>query len=160
MQKKTPKKASRGLRVSAALLLASVISWSLLLFVTPIVTAQSTGTTPCAPGQTSTPARPCGIPTPQQRSQFAQQPPPNSCTGNNCGNIINTYINPLIVLLTVVVGIGLAISFVVAAIQYSSAGSDSNKVAAAKDRIRNTIIVLICYLFLASFLNWLVPGGL
>lgn len=80
--------------------------------------------------------------------------------GGACDNFITKYINPFISLLTVVVGVAAAISIVVAGIQYASAGSDPGKVQKAKDRIGQTLLGLVAYILLFSFLNFIVPGGL
>lgn len=76
---------------------------------------------------------------------------------NHCG------ILDIIVLVTntlaAMVGIVVVASIVYGGIQYSSAGSDPQKISAAKDRIRNAIIALLFFIFTYSLLNWLVPGG-
>lgn len=77
-----------------------------------------------------------------------------------CANFVAKYINPFITLLTVVIGVAAAISIVVAGIQYASAGSDPGKVQKAKDRIGQTMLGLLAYILLFSFLNYIVPGGL
>ncbi len=76
-----------------------------------------------------------------------------------CNNFINTYVNPIVTLLTILVGVAAAISVVVAGIQYASAGDDPGKVQKAKGRIWQTVLGLLAYLFLAAFLNYIVPGG-
>lgn len=76
---------------------------------------------------------------------------------DNCGitKIIRTITNSL----SVLVGLVVVFSLVVAGIQYSSAGSNPQKVAAAKSRIAQALIALTIYIFLFTFLQWLVPGG-
>ena len=81
-------------------------------------------------------------------------------SGKDCGGIISQIINPLINLMTALVGVIVAISIVAAGIMYSSAGGDPGKVAAAKKRITGSILALIAYLFTFGMLQWLVPGGL
>jgi len=92
------------------------------------------------------------------------QPPQNTvqvcAAGGACDNFLTKYINPFISLLTVVVGVAAAISIVVAGIQYASAGSDPGKVQKAKDRIGQTLLGLVAYILLFSFLNFIIPGGL
>jgi hypothetical protein len=83
-----------------------------------------------------------------------------SCGSSDCGNIINKIINPLINVMTGLVGLVVAISLVVAGVMYSSAGGDPSKVAAAKKRINSSVIALIAYLFTFGMLQWLVPGGI
>ncbi len=93
----------------------------------------------------------------------------NDCQGDNiragapegsddhCG--ILDYIVLFINVLSGIVGVVIAGSLIFAGIQYSSAGSDPQKVSAAKDRIRNSIIALLFFIFMYGFLNYLVPGG-
>jgi archaellum component FlaF (FlaF/FlaG flagellin family) len=58
-----------------------------------------------------------------------------------------------------VAGIVIVGSIIVGGIQYSSAGSDPQKVQAAKNRIKGAVIALLLFLFGYSLLNFLVPGG-
>ena len=83
-----------------------------------------------------------------------------TCTGGDCSGLIKNYVNPFIKLLTGLVGVMVTVSVVVGGIQYSSAGGDPGKVAAAKKRIYNSIIALVAYLFMFAFLQWLLPGGI
>lgn len=78
--------------------------------------------------------------------------------GANC--IYQKYINPLIRFVSAIAGVAVVISIVIAGIQYSMAGGDPGKVAAAKQRITQSIIALLAFIFLLSFLQWLTPGGL
>lgn len=80
--------------------------------------------------------------------------------GKACNAFIDKYINPVIILLTVIVGIAAVISIIVAGIQYSASADDPATVSKAKSRIFNTIIGLVAYIFLLAFFNYLVPGGL
>lgn len=57
------------------------------------------------------------------------------------------------------VGLVVVISIIYAGIQYSAAGNDPQKVAAAKQRIYNSIFALIAFLFIFVFIQWLIPGG-
>jgi hypothetical protein len=88
-----------------------------------------------------------------------------AATSGNCASfakcdLIDNYINPLIDLLAALVGVAVVISLVIGGIQYGSSGGDSQKVTAAKNRIRNAIIALITFVFLYTMLNFLIPGGL
>jgi uncharacterized membrane protein YjgN (DUF898 family) len=85
--------------------------------------------------------------------------------GGNCLDIskcdlITKYVNPFIYFLSAFVGVAVVISIIIGGIQYGSSGGDSSKVTAAKNRIRNSILALITYLFLFALLNFLIPGGL
>lgn len=75
-------------------------------------------------------------------------------------NIIDKYVNPLISFLAAAVGLVVTSMIIIGGIQYSSAGGDSSKVAAAKSKIVNAIIALIAFLAMYGVLEWLIPGGL
>lgn len=81
-------------------------------------------------------------------------------SGGACENFVDKYINPVVTLLTVVIGVGAAISIVVAGIQYASAGSDPGKVQKAKERIGQTLLGLLAYILIFAFINYIVPGGI
>jgi hypothetical protein len=49
---------------------------------------------------------------------------------------------------------------IVGGIQYSLAGDNSSAVTAAKKRIANALIALFAFIFMFSFIEWLVPGGI
>jgi beta-lactamase regulating signal transducer with metallopeptidase domain len=87
-------------------------------------------------------------------TQFAS----DYCSDSHC--IYQRYITPAIHLLSAAIGVLAVISFIVAGIQYSSAGSDPQKVSAARKRISNTVFGIVAYIFLFALLNWVVPGGL
>jgi hypothetical protein len=84
--------------------------------------------------------------------------PKATCSQDNC-DLIKKYVNPAITLLSVTFGIIAVISLIIGGIQYSSSGGDPQKVGAAKKRIQNTIVAVIAYFFLYSFLQFLIPGG-
>ncbi len=81
------------------------------------------------------------------------------CTDNNC-NVVKKYVDPLIVLLSAMVGIAVVIGVVWGGIQYASSAGDPQKVASAKKKIRNSILALIMFFFLIALLRFLVPGDL
>ena len=74
--------------------------------------------------------------------------------------ITERYVNPAIALMSGIAGVAVVISIVLGGIQYSAAGGDPGKVAAARNRISKAIIALLAFLFLFAFLNWLLPGGI
>lgn len=80
--------------------------------------------------------------------------------GDACTNFVQKYLNPFIRLLSMIVGVGAAISLVLAGIRYSSSADDPSAVSKAKTRIVQTIIGLLAYIFLFAFLNYVIPGGL
>lgn len=83
----------------------------------------------------------------------------NACKSSDCG-FVASYINPAITALTAAFGVIAVISLILGGIQYSSSGGDPQKVSVAKKRIFNTIVAVFAYLFLYSFLQFLIPGGL
>ncbi len=83
-----------------------------------------------------------------------------AATSPEMQEIFDKYINPFVAFLSAIAGIVIVISIIVGGVQYSAAGADPGKVAAAKQRITNAIISLLCLIFLFAFLQWLVPGGL
>jgi hypothetical protein len=80
--------------------------------------------------------------------------------GSRCTSFINKYVNPFIVLLSALVGVIAVISIILAGIQYSASADDPAMVSKAKQRIFNTLIGLVAYIFLFAFLNYLIPGGI
>jgi hypothetical protein len=96
---------------------------------------------------------------------------PNGCTsGGSQGNckaktnpvqcLFNNYINPLIALLSALVGIFVVIGIVTGGIMYTSSAGDPQKAAAAKGRIIKVLIALVAYAFLYAFIQFILPGGL
>lgn len=79
-------------------------------------------------------------------------------TGTAC--FISKYVNPFVNFMAAAVGIFVLISFIVAGIQYSSAGGDPGKVSAAKKRAFNSVVALLAFFVLYAFLNWVLPGGI
>lgn len=59
-------------------------------------------------------------------------------------------------------GVGVVItgSIIVGGIQYAAAGGNPNAVTAAKQRISNSLIALLTFMFIMAFLEWIIPGGL
>ncbi|HEX5744475.1 MAG TPA: hypothetical protein VFX84_03455 [Candidatus Saccharimonadales bacterium] len=82
-----------------------------------------------------------------------------NCDEKHC-DLIALYVNPLINVLSILVGLVVAASLILGGIQYSAAGSDPQKVSAAKSRISNTLMAFLAYAFLFAFLNFLIPGGI
>lgn len=85
--------------------------------------------------------------------------PEANCDGDNC-DFIKKYVNPAIGLLSVMFGLIVILSLIMGGIQYSASQGDPQKVTKAKQRIGNTILALVAYIFLYSFLQFLIPGGL
>ena len=62
-------------------------------------------------------------------------------------------------ILTGLVAVAAVASIIYAGVQYASAGDDSGKVKAAKDRITQTVIGIILYMLMYVILEFLIPGG-
>lgn len=82
---------------------------------------------------------------------------PNA-TGTAC--FMAKYVQPIINLLAVLVGVVVLGSVVFGGIQYSASAGDPNKAAAAKGRIINSLMALAAFIFLYAFLQWVIPGGI
>ena len=81
------------------------------------------------------------------------------CTKNSC-DLIKKYVNPAIEVVTAIFGLIAIASLIMGGIQYSASAGDPQKVTEAKKRISNTLLAIIAYLLLFSFLQFLIPGGL
>lgn len=68
------------------------------------------------------------------------------------------YLNDAIRLLSLLIGVALVASTIIAGIQYISSGGDSSKVEKAKGRLASNIVVLALFIFSATILNWILPG--
>jgi hypothetical protein len=101
--------------------------------------------------------------------------PDDSCAGSDCSatptgsgqncdekhcDLVSLYVNPLIRLLSILVGLVVAGSLVMGGVQYAASSGDSQKISAAKSRISNSLLAFVAYAFLYAFLNFLIPGGL
>jgi hypothetical protein len=78
---------------------------------------------------------------------------------DGCG-IVQRYINPLVRFLAIALGIVVTIMIAIGGLQYSSAGGDPQRIAAAKKRIFNAVFALVAFGLLYGFLNFIIPGGL
>jgi len=83
-----------------------------------------------------------------------------NCLDNTNCNFIDKFINPTIKFLSAGVGVVVTIMIIIGGIQYSSAGSDPQKIASAKRKIMNALLALLLYIMLFAILNWLIPGGI
>lgn len=77
---------------------------------------------------------------------------------NDCGII--RYLLIFINALSALVGVVIVGVITVGGIQYSTAADNPQATMAAKKRIGNAIAALLLYIFMFSFLQWLVPGGI
>lgn len=81
------------------------------------------------------------------------------CTKSAC-DLIGKYVNPAINLFSVAFSLIAVISIILGSIQYATSEGDPQKASKAKKRIFDTILAVVAYLFLYSFLQFLIPGGL
>jgi len=70
------------------------------------------------------------------------------------------YLQTGINLVTAMAGLAITAGFIIGGIQYSTSGGNPNAAAAAKKRIGNAVLALLALVFLYTFLQWLVPGGI
>ena len=96
---------------------------------------------------------------------------PTKCTplGNGCNNQteqnclkndpIVTDLNTIVDALSAGVGIVVTIVIILGGIQYTLAGDNPQALTAARQKIINGLIALFVFLFIFTFLEWLIPGG-
>lgn len=147
------------------LVVASVLFLGVLIMGGPITSAVDTITCPDGTVVTVGPGA-AGAGTDALCAQAGNSQEPQyvatDCEGeslseDNCG--ILRYLVLFINVLSGLAGIAIAAAIIYGGIQYSSAGSDPQKVSAAKNHIRNAIFALLFFIFGYGILNWLVPGG-
>lgn len=69
------------------------------------------------------------------------------------------YINPIVNLLAVGVGVVVLASVVGGAVMISASAGDSGKYAKGRERIVNSLLALAGFVFLYAFMQWIIPGG-
>lgn len=74
-------------------------------------------------------------------------------------NPIFKRLNEIINILAGAVGIVVTGAIIVGGIQYIMAGGNATAITAARQRITNALIALAAFIFMYSFLQWLIPGG-
>lgn len=62
-------------------------------------------------------------------------------------------------LFAAIVGVGAVIMVIIAGMQYSAARDNAQSIQSAKAKLMNVLIGLVTFVFLYSFLQWLIPGG-
>lgn len=83
----------------------------------------------------------------------------SDCNGESGGCIISD-IQLVINVLSIGVGVVVTIMIVLGGLQYMTSRDNPQAVQAAKTRITNAVIGLVAFVFVYSFLQWLVPGGI
>lgn len=76
---------------------------------------------------------------------------------SNCG--ILAYLITGINILSALVGVVVVTMIAVGGIQYSLARDNPQATSAAKGRILNALIALVAYIFMWTFLQYIIPGG-
>lgn len=76
----------------------------------------------------------------------------------NCG--IYKHLTRFVNAASALVGVVVVIMIVVRGIQYSAARDNPQATASARNGIWQALLALMLYLFMFSFLQWLVPGGI
>lgn len=95
-----------------------------------------------------------------KQGQCITSTPINSnCTTSNC-DLVKTYLDPTVNVLSSMVALVVVASIIWAGIQYTSSEGDPQKVAKAKSRITNSIIAFLVFILLYAFLQFIIPGGL
>jgi hypothetical protein len=84
----------------------------------------------------------------------------SNCPGPDCSDIYKGIIIPVINVMSALVGVVVITMIIIGGIQYSTAGSDPQKIAAAKAKIVNALTGLVAFILMYAFLQWLVPGGI
>ena len=84
---------------------------------------------------------------------------PNSNHADNVSCLYEKYINPLIAVLSVLVGVVVVIAIIIGGIEVMTSTADPQRVAAGRKRIIEALIGLFAYLVLYAALQFLLPGG-
>ncbi len=74
--------------------------------------------------------------------------------------IVTNYIDPAIKFLSIGFGLIVVIMIMIGGVQYTTAGSNPQAIAAARKRIGNALFALILFTFMFALLQWLIPGGI
>jgi len=86
-------------------------------------------------------------------------PTPTQVSNQLHSNAITTKLNNLVTLIGGVVGIVVIGNIIFGGIQYTMAGGNPQAAANARKRIANSVIALVAFFLIWSFVQWLVPGG-
>lgn len=81
---------------------------------------------------------------------------PTNCLSHN---VIVTDLNTIVNVLAGLVGIVVVGTIIAGGVQYVAAGDKAEATAGAKKRIINGLTALGAFLFIYTFLQWLIPGG-
>ena len=140
------------------LLLAAALTGLMLAVSIPVLTSSVSASSHVPAG---CPGGPAGPPAPGTKCPGGARPE-KTCDSKelskeNCpivGHLLN-FINAL----SAAVGVIIVIMITVGGIQYSASADNPQAAMAAKKRVYNAVFALLAYIFLFSFLQWVVPGG-
>jgi hypothetical protein len=142
-------KIFRNLLIFAAVLSAPLLIGTAVLAATPL-----TETTTCPVGQQ-----------PVQDNPLAGTSESHTCcpagTNPNDGScFFSKYVNPLVKVLTGLVGLAVTAGIIMGGIQYAGSAGNPQKSDAGKKKITGSIYALLIFMFLYSALQFLSPAGL
>ncbi len=88
----------------------------------------------------------------------------NTCNGNKAEICVTKLpfiknLNQIVNFLAAAVGVVVVAVIILGGIQYTMAGDNPNALGEARKRIMNGLIALVAFIFMYSFLQWLIPGG-
>ena len=95
---------------------------------------------------------------PLQGNNFSCCPKGYNNNATQC--LFAKYINPVINLLSILVGLLIVVGLVVGGIQIETSAGDPQKAAAGRSLIGKVLVGLLVYLLLYAFLQFIVPGGI
>ena len=73
-------------------------------------------------------------------------------TAQETGNVLNKILSTVLGFLTIVAAIWFMIQFIIAGFNWISAGGDKNNTQAARQKMTNAVIGLVCFIFFLGFL--------
>lgn len=74
-------------------------------------------------------------------------------------NPIYGYLGGIIKFVAGLIGLAVVINIMIGGLQYMTSQGDPGAITKAKNRIFNAVISLIAFLFAATIINYLIPGG-
>lgn len=155
-------KKARNSFVSSLLGAAMVLTGG---FTGAAILAQPVGALPVPTTFAADPGSLCQLPDdpPNSPSGTIQQDTYTCCpggmtTGSTC--LYAKYVNPLIQLLSALVGLAVVISIIFGGIQYVTSAGDPQRAEAGKKRIVESLVGLAAFMLLYAFLQYITPGGI
>lgn len=84
-----------------------------------------------------------------------------NCVGDDTpqNNPIYVYLRGIIRVVAGLVGLAVVINIMVGGLQYMTSQGDPGAITKAKTRIFNAVVSLIAFLFAATIINYIIPGG-